>query len=332
MIERCLLFIMVFSVFLGCTIGCATSDSDVAEPKRTFDFSSERYLTATGSGQTDAEARRMAKAEMSAIFESKIESQIDSSVKLITDLEEREDVNKKTETSIKIKSNVQLQGVEIKKTWYDEKSRLYYAKAVLDKFMAREQWSDRLTNLEKDVDAKLERLTKTKSLLLRLESLKRLYSLMIEKETITNKLRVIGFPAASLSEYNAGSTMEMVMDIKTKMLIHIDINGHQAKEVVGKVSECLTEKGYKLTPSKQNADVLITGIVKTEPVKLDNAEWEFSRATVSIAVSDLLSNSEAIKINKSVRKGHINYSEASRKAAISAAQKASDEIVEYFGI
>ena len=106
----------------------------------------------------------------------------------------------------------------------------------------------------------------------------------------------------------------------------------QAKEVVGKVSECLTEKGYKLTPSKQNADVLITGIVNVEPVILDNAEWKFSRATVSIAVSDLLSNSEVIKINKSVRKGHINYSEASRKAAISAAQKASEEIVEYFGI
>ncbi|MBW1892135.1 MAG: LPP20 family lipoprotein [Deltaproteobacteria bacterium] len=332
MVERCLLFIMVFFVSLFCTIGCATSDSDVAEPKKTIDFSSERYLTATGIGQTDAEARRMAKAEMSAIFESKIESQIDSSVKLITDLEENEDVKKKTEANIKIKSSVQLQGVEIKQNWYDEKSRLYYAKAVLDKYMAREQWSDRLTNLESDVDAKFERLAKTKSLLLRLESLKRLYNLMIEKETIINRLRVIGFPAISLPEYNAGSTMEMVMDIKTKMLIHIDVNGHQAKEVVGKISESLTEKGYKLTPSKQNADVLITGTVKTEPVILDNAEWEFSRATVSITVSDQPSNSEVIKINKNVRKGHINYSEASRKAAISAAQKVSEEIVEYFGI
>jgi len=332
MIKRCLLFFAVFCAFAG----CATSGSDIAQSEKTIDFSSGlssgRFLTATGIGETDAEARKMAKAEMSAIFESRIESQIDSNVKLVTSLENGEDVKKKTEANIKIKSNVQLQGVEIRKAWYDEKSRMYYALAALDKFNAREQWSDRLAKLENDISAKLERLEKTQSLLFKLESVKKLYSLMVEKETIVNRLRVIGFSTANLSPHNSVSTMEMATSIKQKMLLLVEITGDQANEVVGEISERLTRSGYTLTPNKKKATIVISGTVKTEPVKMENAEWKFSRATISITVSEPLSNNEAIKINKNVRKGHISHIEASRKAAMSAAKKISDVLLEFFGV
>jgi len=124
----------------------------------------------------------------------------------------------------------------------------------------------------------------------------------------------------------------MIRDIKTKIPVYIDISGNHAKEVEVEISKHLSEKGYKLTPEKYGAAVLIKGTVKTEPVILNKDKWKFSRAVVTLTVSDVLINRDVIKIQKSVRKGHMDASEASRKAAISAAQKASQEITEHFGI
>jgi LPP20 lipoprotein len=328
MVKKWLLLILLFGFFAG----CAAAGSNPASTEQASDFSSRRYLVATGIGQSDAEARRMAKAEMSAIFESKIDSQVGSSVKLVTDSKEGEDINKKTEANINIRSNVQLQGVEIKKTWYDEKSHMYYAQAVLDKYAAREHWSDRLAKLDEDIDAGFERLKTIKSPVFKIESLKILYHRLIEKDTVESKLRVIGFFDQGFSEYNADSTMGMIRDVKAMVLIHIDISGNHAKEVEAIISERLSEKGYKLTPGKEDAAVLMTGTVKTEPVVLDNDQWKFSRAVVSLTVSDVLTHRDILKIHKSVRKGHMDASEASRKAALSAGQKTSEEIIEYFGI
>jgi len=328
MIKNCLLLIFLFGFFTG----CLAAGSNPASPEQTSDLSSKRYLIATGIGQSDAEARRMAKAEMSAIFESRIDSQVGSSIKLVTDSKEGEDVNKKTEANINIRSNVQLQGVQIKKTWFNEKSRMYYAQAVLDKYAAREHWSERLAKLDEDIDAGFERLKTIKSPVSKLELLKGLHHQLIEKNTIESRLRVIGFFDKGFSEYNATSAMGMIKDIKTKILIHIDISGNYAKEVAVEISKHLSEKGYKLTPEKNNAAVLMTGTVKTEPVTLNNDKWKFSRAVVSLTVSDVLTNNDVIKIQKNVRKGHMNSGEASRRAAIAAARKTSEELVAYFGI
>lgn len=322
----------LLSMMLVCFLaGCATLGSEAPGPGPSMELSSSRYLLATGIGQTDAEARRMAKAELSAIFESEIESRIDSSVKLTT-TEKGEDLKKKTEANIRVKSSVQLQGVEIKNTRYDEKNRSYYAIAALDKLTAREQWGDRLAAVEQEVNTKFERLETLNSPVLKLELIRTIYDLMLEKEVLTSRLRVIGFSPEDPSAYNALSTMEMAEDIKSNLLICIDIDGSRASEVVGKLSEDLTRNGYKLEPRKNRADVFITGNVATQPVKLDNDQWAFSRATVSIAVRDLASGKEVVTINKSVRKGHLNRDEASRRAARAAAQKASLILLDYFGI
>jgi hypothetical protein len=328
MIRKCLIPL----IFLAFFSGCAASPPKTASHDPSSDLSDKRYLVATGIGQTDPEARRMAKAEMSAIFESQIESQVGSSVKLTTGSNMGEDINKETEANINIKSNVQLQGVEIKKTWYDEKSRMYYAQAVLDKYSAREQWSDRANKLDEDIDAGFQRLETIRSPVSKLESLKVLYDQLLEQETLISRLRVIGFFDQGFAEHNAESTMGMIRDIKKQMVIYIDISGHHAKDVEATISKHLAEKGYTLAPEKRDANLIMTGTVETEPVALDSDQWKFSRAVVSLTVNDLITNRDVIKLHERVRKGHMNPAEASKRAAVSAAKKVSQGLIDSFGI
>jgi len=328
MINKCLMFL----VFLTFFTGCAASPPQTASQDPSSDLSSKRYLVATGIGQTDPEARRMAKAEMSAIFESQIESRVGSSVKLTTGSDRSEAINKETEANINIKSNVQLQGVEIKNTWYDEKSRMYYAQAVLDKYSAREQWSDRANALDEDIDAGFQRLGSIESPVSKLESLNVLYHQLLEQETLISRLRVIGFLDQGFAEHSAESTMGMIRDIKKQIVIYVDIRGHHEKDVEATISKHLAEKGYTLSPEKKDANLTMTGTVETEPVALDNDQWKFSRAAVSLTVNDRITNRDVIKLHERVRKGHMNADEASKRAAVSAAKKVSQGLIDSFGI
>ena len=76
----------------------------------------------------------------------------------------------------------------------------------------------------------------------------------------------------------------------------------------------------------------MAGTVETEPVALNNDQWEFSRAVVSLTVNDLITNRDVIKLHERVRKGHMDADEASKQAAISAAQKVSQGLIDHFGI
>jgi hypothetical protein len=321
------LFITIIPILITCFL---ILEQAFAEDNSNREYTSDRFLTATGIGQSDSEARRMAKAEMSTIFEAKIESEIASNIKSVTASESMEEFQKKTESHIKIKSDVQLQGVEIGKTWFDEDTGSHYAVAVLDRYKARDQWSEGLETLEGTVDLEYKRLENNKSPILRLASAKKIYGLLLEVVTLKSRLRVIGFPDVDSSEHNLGSMVELASNIKNKMLIQVDIKGDRSLEVAGEISQHLTQHGYKLTSMSEKADVLISGTVKTEPVKLRNPGWEFSRAIISLAVIDVMTNNEVQNIKDSVRKGHVDYNEASREASMKAAQEVSEKFLAHF--
>jgi len=298
----------------------------------TEDYSSSRYLTATGIGQTDAEARRNSKAELSGIFESKIQSEVISSTKSVTGTKAGENFQKKVEANIRVITAMGLKGVKIGKTWYDEKSRSYYAEAVLDRYKARDEWNREIKKQNSFIEAEYKSLLGTKSPILKLKMIKKIMDLWVDKEVLGSRLRVIGFTDKSSETDKMQSVIEMTPEIKSSMIIYVDIAGSYSDEVVDEITERLTKEGFQLSGVKQKSDVMISGDVKIKPVNINNPDYKFARVNLALDIIDLSTGSKVGKVSQKVRKGHVTYTEAEHKAVKKVSKAVSEEIIKHFGI
>ncbi len=101
--------IPIFTIIL-LLAGCASQQPGNRQPdKKDGDgFSSSKYLTAKGIGQSEPEARKQALAELSNIFESKVYNDTYTHAKLVVDSSKGEHVNRRIESNIRVVSSVQL--------------------------------------------------------------------------------------------------------------------------------------------------------------------------------------------------------------------------------
>lgn len=323
--------IFIISLCLFSFTGCSDSSVNVRKEDGK-DFSSSRYLTATGIGKSEAEARRQAVAEMSNIFEAKVYNETYSNAKSIIGSSEEEVFEKSVESNIQIVSSVKLKGVQIGKTWIDQKTGLYNSLAVLDRLRAREHWVDESENIDKMIQGELATVDAATSKMLRLGSLNRIVNLWLQKEAIESRLRVVGFMDENFAEYDMKSVFQTISKIRAEMMINVDIMGEQGRRVESHISEFLTERGYVLRDEKEFSNVLITGRVEVQPLQLNNPDVHFVRVTLSVDIIDLESGAQIGEILENLRKGHIDQSEAVRKAVQGVSAIVSEELIQTFGL
>jgi hypothetical protein len=293
---------------------------------------SSQYIKAIGIGESDAEARKMAKAELSHIFEANISSQVLTNAKLYTDESGAEKFQKNVELKIQIVSDVQLRGVQIGRTWYDEKSRAYYAEAVLDRYRARDEWVEDIEDVDLKIQTEFKHIPLLKSPISRLKPVQRILKLWIERDIIAGRLQVIGFSEPEADAYELRSIFDMIAQIKTEMRIYISISGEYGKDVEGDIAAELTGEGFSLSPIKDGADVLVAGTLSTEPLALDKPDWKFVRAKVVIDIIDLTSGIRVGEVSHQARKGRLDQKEAEYKAVKSASGAVSEKIVDFFSL
>jgi len=303
----------------------------VARPE-TSGKPSSQYIKAIGIGESDAEARKMAKAELSHIFQASISSQVLTNAKLYTDESGGEKFQKNVESKIQIVSGIQLRGVHIGRTWYDEKSRAYYAEAVLDRYRARDEWVEDIEDIDLKIQTEFKHIPFLKSPLSRLKPVQRILKLWIERDIIAGRLQVIGFSEPEADAYDLRSLFDMIAQIKTEMRIYISISGEYSKDVEGDIAAELTGEGFSLSPIKEGADVLVAGTLSTEALALDKPDWKFVRAKVVIDIIDLTSGISVGEVSHQTRKGRLDQKEAEYKAVKSASGAVSEKLVDFFSL
>lgn len=311
---------------LSSTIPPSTLDvSDISE------YPASKYLTATGIGQSESEARRQAKAELSNIFESKVSSDIRKRVKSVIGETGNETVTRDAEQNIRVVSAIQLKGVQIGKTWYNQEQKVYYALAILDRHQARENWQSELDDIDGKIEAALTSLDSLKSSFSKLQSLRNTHRQWIEREAIASRLRVLGFHDFSMKDYDVKTIFHKIQQIRANMLILIDIQGGEYAELIQKViSEKLSKEGFALSDMGKRANIFINGSVKIEPVKLNNPELKYARVTVSMAIIDSEIDITVGELTENKRAAHLNYTEAAHQAVKKVSNSIAQKLVEYF--
>lgn len=295
------------------------------------EFPPSRYLTARGLGSTETEARRQAMAAMANIFESRIYTRTYSKALSIVDADRDETFTRQVENDIRVESSVRLAGVQIGKTWQDPATGLHHAVAVLDRLQARSQWGGEIERIDARIQGNLKVLEPPTSKLERLQALNSIMSLWLKREAINSRLIVIGFPEVEGVGYDPRSVARSIAGIRSELRVYVVIDGDSAETLADKIRERLTRDGYRLTDSRELADVTVKGRLVVESVALGNPEVDFVRATATVSLLDGETGLAINEFREQARKGHINKKEAGRKAVAAVAAAVAENVVLFFG-
>ncbi|MFQ5560625.1 MAG: hypothetical protein ACE5FU_08585 [Nitrospinota bacterium] len=296
--------------------------------------SDAKFLKAEGFGQSEEEARRNAKAELSNIFESRVNSDTTSSVSRVLDARGGENIDRYTAQNIQIVSKVELKGVEISRSWQDEAAGTYRAVAVLDRQKARAIWVREIENIDGKISQSVESASSIQSNFLKMRSLRAATVKWLSRETLVSRLRVLGSSYPGIEGYDIKKIYRDIEELKKSVTVFVDFAESQKKYRTrgeDEIAELLTrDAGYVVVPEKGLAQVSVKGAVAVEKVDLDNPDFTFMRVVLSLIVRDEKTGEVLGEFIEKKRAGHLNGDEAAHKAFYKAMAAAKKELLTFF--
>lgn len=332
MIIRRIAMLLIPLVLIGCgstpVRKNASAQSRQAAESGALGFPESQYLTAKGIGQSEPEACRQAMAALSAIFEANIESEVRTRAESVVD-DSTEAFRKSVEEAIRVRSAVTLQGARIGKNW--QQGGYHYALAVLDKSKARADWTQQIVSVDNRVAGEMAVYNDPEtSALYRLRAANAIGSLWIDRQLLESRLRIIDAPCGNPNADALAAIVRNLPEIRSRMRICIDMSGPGAATIRDRIAERLTGQGFVLTGSADRSDVLIQGISRIDSLDLDRENWEFVRATVSLALIDRATGARVAEISENTRAAHLTRAEATSKALAKVAGQAAEQIAQNF--
>lgn len=291
-------------------------------------YSPERYMTATGTGKTEEEARNRALAELSRIFESKVESETIDRIKAVTGPQGQR-IDQQVESRVKVTSAVELKGAEIGGVWFDDGKRLYYAVAALERQPARDNWLRQLRDADMAIEGKFKAYENASSRLIKLKTLYGIVDLWVDREVTASRLRVLGGWEEEFPVYDMRVVFVAMPEIKSTMPIFVEVEGEGGETLRAKVSEALGRAGYVMAGERAEADVLISGELTVKPVEVKEIGWKYARAKAVVSIKDPKAGISIGEVSESKRAGHLSYSEASDKAVKAISDDIARGLIKY---
>jgi hypothetical protein len=309
--------------------GCGGGKTRMGEsPVPVFDTA--KYLTAEASGPTQGEAKRAATAELAAIFHSRVRAETQSRASANLTSADDERFEKQVNQIVRIETDVHLEGARIGWVQPDAKAGGYRALAVLDRAHAAGRWQRELQRIHTAINTGLDALSGLNGRLPRLAALNRLSILSGEMTVTESRLSVLGHPAMPF-EADLGPMLAEREHLIDSTRFFIQIDGEAAERFAHRLGALMTEQGYRLSGTADQAAGLINGEFWFQPLHLDNRNVLFVRALADVTIIDLDTQTEMAAFSENIRKGHVDENEARRKALDQLAQQTAAGILQTLG-
>jgi len=308
-------------------IGCVP-EKTMRQDRIQHDTPNDQYLTAIGHGNSIIAARHNAKAELSNIFESRIESQLTIAASSVVDSMKGDHDTDEIHSSIKVFSRVQLKGLTVEDI--QSKNGLYKARAILDKIKARKNWLSEIQKLDTLISVEYKALNEMSPTVMSIRPIQKIWHYWMQRNALESRLTVIGFSAPH-EQFQMKPILQMMSDLQKQMQIKINIAGKHAKYLSDEIAGILNNRGFLITRDPAHATVVIKGNIDIHPLT-NNSDWKFCRAMASIQIIDLLTGSQVCDINETCRRGHLTQHEAYLKALKAVSQTVNNKLIDFFDI
>jgi hypothetical protein len=199
-----------------------------------MEFPREKYLNGVGSSDDRAVAQDRARGEISRIFSSQVTvntaSQASETTRQASTGKDENSFSQSVAQSVDTVSKKVLEGVEIRETWQDDASRVWYALAVLDKEKAVAAVSDKITDFDAQVKQWYAQMAQASDKLPKVKAGMKLLALFKVRRDLESDLRVLdgkGMP----NPVDEAAVRSLAAKAVSELDVAVDMNGAKSREV-----------------------------------------------------------------------------------------------------
>jgi hypothetical protein len=293
-------------------------------------YPAEQYLTGVGLGSSLDLARANARAEIAKIFQTRIVQSAEETTRERS-LRGADDAGTTAENSSALSTKTStddiLQGTEITETYFDDRARVYYALAVLDKGKMRRALAGEVANLDETIAAQAALAEKAASVVDEIRALNRALQAWDRKDALLVKQRVVdSVPIADGGTPVSRARLQRAREEAAQRIVFaLDNGAADGAGLNGIIGERITALGFSIAASTAAAGPAATVIavqsrIGVEPVERSNPGWKFCNWHAAMEMRDLSHDGRVLAaVTRQGQASHISEAAARDKAVAEAA-------------
>jgi phage terminase large subunit-like protein len=154
---------------------------------------------------------------------------------------------------------------------------------------------------------------------------------VLQKQALESRLSVLNYPARSSLDVDIRQTTAELARLRSQLRFFINVSGDNGQALADRVSKAFTANGLLIGSSPDEADALINGEVAIQPLSLNNPRAQFVRASATVTIIETGTGSVVATLQEDVRKGHVDPSEAIRKAVAALSETVAERLISEIG-
>ena len=286
------IFTTPFLLISALLVGCASAPETPPRPEWIDGVSSQYptrlYLTGTGSARSLYDAKNLARADLSKSFQVSIEEKshdLRSFEKKTEGDETTTRFDEKIFRSLITRSSRSVEGIEIVDTYFDDQSGQYYALAVLAKQRARNQFSDKIHQLDEATQRAINEANGKGESLQRAHAAQQAIDYQLQRAVQQASLQVVDPSGRGIAP--KWSLAQLQQELNT-LLGDIHIATRYAPNTPAAVrkmaSAALSQAGFSVTEPDRADYILTLNIDLDEPIA--DKGWQWLRGSLKIELRD----------------------------------------------
>jgi hypothetical protein len=297
-------------------------------------YPSSQYLTGVGFDADRKSAEDKARAEISKIFLSKIDSKTRSYEEYLQTTSEGK---AKTEQAItveeitKVSTQKVLSGVRIASVYKEAGQQpLFYALAVLDRGQSARILTDKINALDREIGDLVTKSEAQGDVLVTIKYLTQAIEKHILREAYDAELRIVSdtgrgiYPQTHFAEITRRLESMLLRDF----LIGVSVKGSRADEVQDALLQGLNQQGFAISEDLNRVQVLVRGTVEIKPLDRGASEWKYVQWRTHFDMVDRKGGAVFGSVNKAGREGHLNLAQAENRAVRKIQKALTTEIAQ----
>lgn len=283
-----------------------------------------QYLVGVGQAGDRNGAADQAYAAVARIFKAEVTAQAKDWESYLV-IESRGATNAERRLTLdsvtKVSTEKVLENVRIMETWYDANKGLHYALAVMSRPQAEASVMERVTALDRSVEADVAESKQTSDKLAKIRTLRRAVRNLILREAYNADLRVIrpsgrGTPAPY--QVNELSN-ELEQFLARNLLLTVQVSGDQTEPVERALTEGLLREGLTVVAETAGVEgrapeLLVRGTARLIPIQVRDPNFKYVRWCSDFDVVEVATGRVVGAIARSGKEGHLTEREATARA------------------
>lgn len=287
---------------------------------RSREYPDEFYIIGVGSGDTRQDAESRARAGIAEVF--KVSIKADISVNKSETLRNTQgrvtaESNEVTRSKIDMGLKKTLEGTEIAEVWQNPKDASYYALAVLDREKAAMKMSERIRELDSEVERLRQKVDSTSAKIEKLKIMLLMKSLMSDRIELDSDLRIV---SASGKGIDAPYSYErensnLTNFLQSDFVIGIYGSGSGSDVLSQTAADLFTAKGFTVDrTSARPVDLVIKISAGIDPSSEPVDEWYYCRWHLELNASDASNGSVILSLSENGKSGQLSQDESKKRA------------------